>query len=158
MKYTGMPLGMWLLFQRSFQEQLTSTCGIDRKAAAGITAKAKGKYQEISASLPDFEKGDRFKMNIVSCAMLSAFLLCMPERPGVERTTVYYREAMLTRPMKWFSRMSGKRKFTDKDIRGMKTTEKLRAADRNPLPFSTRLSSLVSANSISFLVRSSTMG
>lgn len=132
MKYTGMPLGMWLLFRRSFQEQLTNTYGIDRKAGIEITAKAKGRYKEIIASLPEFEKGDRFKMNIVSCAMLSAFLLCMPERPDVERTTVYYREAMLTRPMEWFCRMSGKRKFTGKDIRGMKATEKLHAADRNP--------------------------
>ena len=33
MKCAGMPWGMWLLFQRSFQRQLTDTLGIDRKAA-----------------------------------------------------------------------------------------------------------------------------
>ena len=34
--------------------------------------------------------------------------------------------------MKWFCRMSGKSKFTEKDIAGMKATAALRAADRNP--------------------------
>ena len=34
--------------------------------------------------------------------------------------------------MKWFCRMSGKKKFTEKDIRGLKATAALRAADRNP--------------------------
>lgn len=33
MKYAGMPWGMWLLYRRSFQRQLTDTLGIDRKAA-----------------------------------------------------------------------------------------------------------------------------
>ena len=34
--------------------------------------------------------------------------------------------------MKWFCRQSGKRKFTDADMEGMRQTEKLRAGDRNP--------------------------
>ena len=38
----------------------------------------------------------------------------------------------MTAPMKWFCRMSGKRKFTDADLQGMKATAALRAADRNP--------------------------
>ena len=71
-------------------------------------------------------------MNIVNCAMLSSFLLSLPERPGVEKTTEYYRASMMTVPMKWFCRMSGKKKFTEKDVQGMKDTAALRAADRNP--------------------------
>ena len=39
---------------------------------------------------------------------------------------------MMTGPMKWFCRMSGKKKFSEKDIRGMKATAALNAADRNP--------------------------
>ena len=46
--------------------------------------------------LPEFERGDRFKMNIVSCALLAAFVLSMPERPNVERLTEYYAGAMMT--------------------------------------------------------------
>lgn len=62
MKYAGMPWGMWLCVKRSFQKQLTDSLRIDRKTAAEITGKAKTKYREIIASLPAFEKGDRFKM------------------------------------------------------------------------------------------------
>ena len=132
MKYAGMPWGMWLLFRRSFQRQLTDTLGIDRKTAAEISGKAKAKYREIIASLPAFEKGDRFKMNIVSCATLAAFLLNLPEKLTVEQAAVYYRKAMMTGVMKRFCRMSGKRKFSEQDIQGMKKTAAFRAADRNP--------------------------
>ena len=132
MKYIGMPAGMWMLFAGSFQNHLTSVLGFDRETAASITAWAKPKYKEIIASLPEFEKADRFKMNIVNCAMLSAFLLNLPERPDVGKATEYYRESMMTGPMKWFCRMSGKKKFTESDIRGMEKTAALKAADRNP--------------------------
>ena len=39
---------------------------------------------------------------------------------------------MSTRLMKLFCRMSGKKKFSEKDIQEMKDTAALRAADRNP--------------------------
>ena len=132
MKYSGMSGGMWLLFAGSFKKHLTSVLDYDTKTAGAITAKAKPKYKEIIGSLPEFEKADRFKMNIVNCAMLSAFLLNMPQRPSVEKATEYYRESMMTGAMKWFCRKSGKKKFTDADIKSMKETAELRAADRNP--------------------------
>lgn len=132
MKYAGMPLGMWMLFSDSFRKQLTVVFGYDKNTAKAVTKKAKPKYKEIISGLPEFEKADRFKMNIVNCAMLGAFILSMPQRPDVERLTVYYADAMMTKPMKWFCRKSGKNKFTDKDIAGMKATAALKAADRNP--------------------------
>ena len=81
MKYMGMPMGMWALFAGSFQKQLTAVFGYDADAAQAITKKAKPKYKAIIADLPEFEKSDRFKMNIVNCAMLGAFILSMPQRP-----------------------------------------------------------------------------
>jgi hypothetical protein len=132
MKYSGMPCGMWLLFAGSFKKHLTTVLGYDAKTADMVTEKAKAKYKGIIGSLPEFEKRDRFKMNIVNCAMLSAFLLNMPQRPSVEKATEYYRESMMTGAMKWFCRQGGKKKFTDADIKGMKDTAALRAADRNP--------------------------
>lgn len=132
MKCIGMPLGMWLLFKGSFQKNLVGILGFDRETAAEITARAKPKYKEIIAGLPEFEKGDRFQMNIVNCALLSAFLLNMEEKPSLDKLTEYYRKAMMTAPMKWFCRMSGKSKFTPKDVQAMKKTAALRAADRNP--------------------------
>lgn len=132
MKYIGMPMGMWVLFRRSFREKMVSVLGYDVRRAARITREAKPRYRKIIAKLPEFEKADRFKMNIVNCAMLSAFLLSMETMPPVEQLTEYYGQAMMIRPMKWFCRMSGKKKFSDKDIRGMKATAELKAADRNP--------------------------
>ncbi len=139
MKFYGMPAGMWLLFGRSFRRELETDLGFDPKAAGAVTEKAKRKYREIVARLPEFEKGDRFKMNIVSCAMLSAFLLCMEQRPGVEALTAFYAQAMMTPPTRWFCRLSGKRKFSAKDVRGMEKTAALRAADRNPYSWNMEL-------------------
>ena len=132
MRYAGMPMGMWALFHRSFREKLVTVLGCDRTAAAEIEKKARLRYREIIARLPEFEKADRFKMNIVNAAMLAAFYLYMEPRPDTERMMDYYAKAMMTGSMRAFCRMSGKRKFTLKDIAGLQATEKLRAADRNP--------------------------
>ena len=123
---------MWAIFSKSFRTQLTEVFGYDADAAAGITRKAKLRYREIISRLPEFEKADRFQMNVVNCAMLGAFILSMPERPDVERLTDFYAKAMMTDLMKWFCRRSGKSKFTEKDIAGMKAAAALKAADRNP--------------------------
>ncbi|MBR3473765.1 MAG: L-2-amino-thiazoline-4-carboxylic acid hydrolase [Oscillospiraceae bacterium] len=132
MKVLGMPAGMWALFVGSFRSKLTEVLGYDRPAAAEITRKARGKFRELIGKLPDFEKGDRFQMNIVSCAMLAAFVLSMPKRPDVDELTAYYAAAMMTGPMRAFCRRMGKRKFSEKDVEGMKKTAALNAADRNP--------------------------
>ena len=132
MKYAGMPSGMWALYKRSFQAHLTSVLGFGEAEAARITAAAKPKYKEIIQKLPEFEKADRFKMNIVNCAMLAAFLLSMDKKPEVEPLTDFYEEAMMTAPTRWFCRLGGKSKFSERDIAGMKATAALNAADRNP--------------------------
>lgn len=132
MKYSGTPLGLWVLFVKSFRTQLTAVLSYDDKEADVITKKAKQKYRELIRRLPEFEKGDRFKINLVSCAMIASFILSMPKRPNVEQLTEYYAKAMMTKSMKWFCRQSGKNKFKKKDIEEMKKTARLKAADRNP--------------------------
>ena len=132
MRYTGIPLGMWLVFGKSCKRNLTDEFEMTPNEAKSVMNNAKAKYKELIGKLPDFEKGDRFKMNIVMCAMLAAIVLNMPSRPDVERFTVYCRKSMMTALMKCFCRMSGKKKFTQKDIDGMKKTAAFRAADRNP--------------------------
>ena len=52
------------------------------------------KYKEILADVDEFEKGDRFLINILSCAMLSAVLLSVKNKYTVEEVRVYYRGAM----------------------------------------------------------------
>lgn len=37
MKYTGMPMGMWVLFAGSFRKQLTEVFGYDADTAKAIT-------------------------------------------------------------------------------------------------------------------------
>ena len=132
MKYNGLPAALWLLFHRSFEKHLTVELGLTPQQAKAVDGLAKPKYKELIEKLPEFEAGDRFKMNIVGCAMLAAYILCLPQRPGVEALTDYYAAAMMTPLMKWFCRMSAKSKFTDKDISSMKSTAAFRAADRNP--------------------------
>lgn len=132
MKYAGMPSGMWLLFGRSFEKQLGHVFDLDSTASKTVMSKAKERYKEIISGLPEFEKGDRFKSNIVSCAMLSAVILSMPERPDLDRLTTYYRDSMMIPAMRWFCRMSGKHKFSNRDMDSMKKTAAFQAADRNP--------------------------
>ena len=127
-----MPFGMWALFAGSFSKQLTEVFGYSESEAKRIKRSAKPKYRDIILDLPEFEKADRFKMNIVNSAMVGAFVLSMPKRPDVERLTDYYAKAMMTKPMKRFCRKSGKSKFSEKDIASMKATARLKAADRNP--------------------------
>lgn len=131
MKYIGMPAGMWLLFRRSFQKNLTVVLGFDKAAAKDMAAKANKKYKEIITSLPTFECGDIFLMNIVNCAMFSAFCLNLPDRQPLDKMIDYYRDSMMTGAMKWFCRQSGRKKFSKKDINKMKRTASLKAADRN---------------------------
>ena len=132
MKYMGMPWGMWYLYKHSFQKHLVETLHFSNEEAKQITQNAKPKYKEIIQRIPEFEKEDRFKMNIVNCALFSAFLLQMKRKPGVDELTDFYAKAMMNAPTRWFCRMSGKKKFTDKDLEGMKKTAALKAAERNP--------------------------
>ncbi|MBR3553708.1 MAG: L-2-amino-thiazoline-4-carboxylic acid hydrolase [Clostridia bacterium] len=122
---------MWALYKGSFQNHLVSVLGFKVEEAARVAAAAKPKYKEIIAKLPPFEKGDRFKMNIISCAMLASFLLSMTEKPAVDALADFYAKAMMNAPTRLFFRWSDKRKFSEKDIAGMKATADLNAADRN---------------------------
>lgn len=132
MKYSGLPMVMWGLFQKSFRKELTNVFNIDKREAKQITKKAKIKYKGIIAKLPTFEKGDRFLLNIVGTAMLGAFILSMPFRPSVETLTDYYAKAMMTPLMKWFCKKSGKKKFSRKNMDALKKTANFKAGDRNP--------------------------
>ena len=132
MKYAGMPFGMWILYRNSFRSHLTTVLGVSADGAEKITRMAKPRYKEIIANLPEFEKADRFKMNIVNCALLAAFILSMPKRPEVEELTEFYAKAMMNAPTRWFCRMSGRKKFSKKDVQDMKAAAALKAAERNP--------------------------
>ena len=65
MKYIGIPLGMWVLFEKSFRKNLVSEFGYNKITAKQISKNAKSRYKSIIRNLPEFEKGDQFKTNIV---------------------------------------------------------------------------------------------
>lgn len=131
MRYLGLPAGMWTVFRRSFQRNLTDVLGIDKRTAADMTRRAKAKYREIIKGLPTFEKGDRFVVNIVNCALFASFCLQMKEQPSLDRMTDYYRTSMTTRVMQWVCRRGGRRKFSPQDIASMQKTAAQKAADQN---------------------------
>lgn len=132
MRYLGKPFGMWVLYKRSFKDNMTTDLGISPEDARRIIKRAKTEYRKMIDKLPEFEKGDRFTVNIINCSLLTAILLCLKRRPSVEEVTAYYEHAMSNTPTKIFCRMSAKKKFSKKDIDGMKATAALNAADRNP--------------------------
>ena len=102
MKYAGLPAGMWMLYHGSFRKHLITGLGFSEEAARRISKYAKPKFKAIIAKLPEFEKGDRFTVNIVNCALLIAFLQSMDRRPGVEELTEYYAAAMTMSATKIF--------------------------------------------------------
>jgi len=99
-----MPLGMWLLYKWSFRSHLQTVLGCTKREAKEVTKQAKPKYKAIIARVPEFEKEDRFKMNLVNCALLTAFVCSMETRPTVEALTQFYSEAMMNAPTRWFCR------------------------------------------------------
>ena len=111
-------MGMWALFAGSFRKNLTDVFGYGAAAVSEITKNAKPRYQKIIAGLPEFEKA---------------------ERPDVQRLTDYYAKSMMTAPMRWFCRKSGKNKFSEKDLASMRATAALRVADRNPYSWNMEL-------------------
>ena len=121
-----------MLLKGSFEKNLIKDFGLTKDEAKKVRLKAKPKYRNIIEALPEFEKEDRFKTNIVNCAMLISFLTYLPQKPELNDVTRYYEDAMTTPVMKKFCRKSGKNKFTEKDIASNKATAKLKAADRNP--------------------------
>lgn len=132
MKYSGLPAGMWMLLKGSFEKNLIKDFGLTKDEAKKVRLKAKPKYRSIIEALPEFEKEDRFKTNIVNCAMLISFLTYLPQKPELNDVTRYYEDAMTTPVMKKFCKKSGKNKFSEKDIASNKATAELKAADRNP--------------------------
>lgn len=55
---------------------------------------AKREYRAILADIPEFDRDDRFLVNILSAAMLAAVYLNLPEKPELPAMTKYYGSAM----------------------------------------------------------------
>lgn len=92
MKYGLLPKLMWSVYKGTFTKQLTET--LDESDPKGVMKRAHAKYKEILSDVTEFDKGDKFVINILSCAMLSAVLLTVDNKYSVEDVRVFYRKAM----------------------------------------------------------------
>lgn len=91
MKCGILPRGMWLLFQGSFAKHLPL---LTRESAKPIMQKANKTYRGILKDIPDFDRNDRFLVNILSAAMLAGVYLNLREKPPLDAVTAYYHSAM----------------------------------------------------------------
>lgn len=83
MKYIGIPLGMWVLFEKSFRKNLVSEFGYNKITAKQISKNAKSRYKSIIRNLPEFEKGDQFKNK--HCRLCNAGCFCTLYAQKTER-------------------------------------------------------------------------
>lgn len=82
MRYGFIQRLMWTGFKGTFRKQLSKS--FDERNPAEVIKNASKKYRKILSGVDEFEKGDHFLMNILSCAMLSAVLLSTEKKifPG----------------------------------------------------------------------------
>lgn len=92
MRYGFIQRLMWTGFKGTFRKQLSKS--FDERNPAEVIKNASKKYRKILSGVDEFEKGDHFLMNILSCAMLSAVLLSTEKKYSLEEVRVYYRRAM----------------------------------------------------------------
>lgn len=79
MKYGFFPRTMWLVFRGSFQRYLPL---IAHQNSGALMRKAKRTYRTILSTIPEFDKDDRFLVNLLSASMLAASLSQFTEKAG----------------------------------------------------------------------------
>ncbi len=92
MKYGFMQKLMWAGYKSTFKKHLSET--LREEDPKAVIKEAHKKYKEILSDIPEFDKGDRFLINILSCALLSSILLSVKNKYMLEEIRVYYRKAM----------------------------------------------------------------
>ncbi len=132
MKYGFIERMMWTGYKGTFKKQLTQT--LNEENPKQVMKSAHKKYKEILKNLPEFDKGDRFIINIVNCALLSSVLLSLEKKYSLEEVRVYYRKAMcenfLTKAAS--SGPKGKRSYTVKGREKLKMQAKQSESITNP--------------------------
>ena len=133
MKYAGMPFGMWALFGTSFERNLITVFELDGELPKWLHPRQSKNIRRLSASCRSLKRATASNEH---CQLCHAVSLCSLHAgtPGCGKINGLLRQAMMTPTMRWFCRMSGKKKFSRQDIDGMKTTAAFKAADRTPIP------------------------
>lgn len=128
MRYRFMQRIMWITFNSSFKEAIKTV--LDETDADGIMKRAKKKYREILKSVDEFDKESRFLTNILSCAMLSAVLLCAEKKYDVETVRIYYKTAMDNKIMR--RAVVSERNYTEKGRARLKAFAEKSQSITNP--------------------------
>lgn len=131
MKYGFMPKLMWAGYKGTFKKQLSEA--LRESDPKAVMKEAHKKYKEILADVTEFEKGDRFLINILSCAMLSAVLLSVKNKYTVEEVRVYYRKAMCENFITKSAATKSK-SYTEKGRAKLK--EQAKTSEKNTNPYS----------------------
>ena len=131
MKYGFMPKLMWAAYKGTFKKQLTET--LREESPGEVMKSAHKKYKEILADVDEFEKGDRFLINILSCAMLSSVLLSVKNKYTVEEVRVYYRKAMCEN---FLTKAASTKSKTYTEKGRAKLKEQAKASEKNTNPYS----------------------
>ena len=72
------PWGCGSSLQGRFERQLRAVFGLSPEGARQVRRAAKTRCHAILQPLPEFAAAEQFKMDLVNCAMLSAFVLSIP--------------------------------------------------------------------------------
>ena len=131
MKYGFMQKLMWTAYKRTFKKQLSEVFREENPSA--VMKSAQKKYKEILADVDEFEKGDRFLINILSCAMLSSVLLSVKNKYTLEEVRIYYRKAMCENFLTKAASTKSKA-YTEKGRAKLK--EQAKASEKNTNPYS----------------------
>lgn len=78
MKYGFLEKMMWSGYKNTFKKHLSAT--LNEPDPKAVMKAAHKKYKEILADVTEFDKDDRFIINILSCAMLASVLLTVKKQ------------------------------------------------------------------------------
>ena len=129
MKYSALPKLMWMVFKKDFKKQLTET--FNESNPKQVMKNAHLRYKEILAGVDEFKKGDRFLMNILSCAMLSSILLTVENKYDLETVRVYYRKVMCENTI-LMSKAKKSKSYTLKGREKLKKSAEESMSNENP--------------------------
>lgn len=87
-----MPKLMWTAFKGTFEKALFSELNV--RDPKKVMKSVHEDYKRILSEVDEFDPGNRFMVNILSCSMLTAVLMNLTFQPTVEQVRNYYRQAM----------------------------------------------------------------
>lgn len=128
MKYGFLQGAMWLGFKGTFKKHLPY---LGENGGGKFMSAAHKTYKNILSDVDEFEKGDRYLVNILSCAMLSAVLLNLKDKPSPEQVRAYYKKSMSDNILMLHAARHSSA-YTEKGRQKLKASAKKSEGNKNP--------------------------